>query len=133
MPKAVEIVRPPTLTTLRKYGLTVEDWKRFCFLQQCICPVCLQPFGGRKLVIDHEHVAGFKARKRRKGKRKVGGKRQDVRVRVMLPSERRKHVRGILHAWCNGWVRSWLTLERTRSILLYLEAHKARKDGQVQG
>lgn len=128
MPKVrPPLPEPPSEGTLRSYGLTHELWLAMAERQGCICPVCQQPFGDRKLVIDHEHVAGWKARKRRKSKRKVAGKRKEVRLRVMTPEQRRPHVRGILHAWCNGFVRAWLTLPRARSIVAYLEAHEARR------
>lgn len=116
-------VRPPSAQTLGRYGLTATDWWGMACRQEFICPVCLQPFGDRKLVIDHEHVKGWRARKRRKAKRGRGR----VRVRVMTPDERRPHVRGILHAWCNNYVRKWLTLERSKAILKYLEDHERRK------
>ncbi len=98
-----------------------------CVRQGWCCPVCTQPFGDRKLAIDHEHVKGWRARKRRKGTKRVGGKRVEVRVRVMTPAERKPHVRGVLHMYCNGLIRSWLTLARTKTILAYLEAHESRK------
>lgn len=120
---------PPTKGTLRKYGMTEDDWATICARQGFRCPVCSEPFGGRKLAIDHEHVAGFRARKRRKSKRGRSGKRSNVRVRVMMPEERKEYVRGILHAWCNRFVRRWLTLPRARTILNYLEDHDRRKQG----
>lgn len=114
----------PTKSTLSKYGLTVDDWLEMARSQNWQCPICEEPFGIRALAIDHEHVRGFKARKRRL---KSGKRRASKDVRVMTPAERRKHVRGILHAWCNRFVRSWLTLSRAASILRYLEQHERRK------
>ena len=109
----------PTAATLRKYGMTAADWEAICRRQDCVCPVCGEPFGDRKLAIDHEHAWGFKAhRKLASGKR--------VRV-VWHPDHRRAHVRGVLHAWCNRFVRKWLTLDRARRILAYLESHEESK------
>ena len=122
MPKVVPV--PPSQSTLRSYGLTAEAWLAMAERQGYVCPVCQKPFGERKLVIDHEHVKGWKARK---SKLKSGKRRANKDVRVMTPEERRPHVRGILHAWCNGFVRSWLTLPRARSIVAYLEVHEERK------
>lgn len=124
------LATPPTKATLRKYGLDLADWREMCRRQFWTCPICCQPFSDRKLAIDHEHVKGFRARKRRKGKRKRNGVRADVRVRVMRPEERREFVRGILHAWCNRFVRKWLTLPRARSIVAYLEAFEARRNAR---
>lgn len=134
MPKlTVRPVPPPTLPTLRRYGLTPADWDAMVRRQRGVCPVCRQPFGDRRLVVDHEHVAGFKARRRRKARRVRNGERATVRVRVMPQDERRRHVRGILHAWCNGYVRAWLTLDRAESILEYLRAHEARRNARNAG
>ncbi len=118
---------PPSDTTLKRYGLTEADWFAMCRRQRGVCPVCNGPFGDRQLVVDHAHVAGFKANKWKKR----GDKRW--RVRVMTPADRRIHVRGVLHAWCNGLVRKWLTEDRARSILAYLEAHRARSETSARG
>lgn len=125
MPKRPAI-KVPTEGTLRKYGLTKADWLKMAKNQRYTCPICEQPFGDRALAVDHEHVAGWRARKRRKGKKVKDGKRINVRVRVMTPEQRRPYVRGILHSWCNRFVRSWLTLSRARSIVSYLESHELR-------
>lgn len=128
MPKLVRSeVRAPSLATLRKYGLDEPAWREICERQGWRCPICSEPFGDRLLAIDHEHVAGFKARKRRKGKKRgEDGKRIEVRVRVMPPEERSRHVRGVLHSFCNRFVRRWLTIDRAQRILQYLEAHRER-------
>lgn len=131
MPKLIHrYPAPPTLVTLRRYGMEVADWYAICDRQrdkrtgEFTCPICTNPFGDRRLVIDHEHVKGFKARKVRQ---RDG---RQFKVRVMAVEERRQHVRGIVHAWCNGWIRSWLTLERTESILNYLRAHESRRQSR---
>lgn len=117
MPKVGAVkVKPPSKGTLASYGLTEESWRAICERQGWQCPVCREPFGDRKLAIDHAHVAGFKARKVRRGRK----------VRVMPQEERVKHVRGILHSWCNRFVRRWMTLERSANILEYLKAHEER-------
>lgn len=124
-------VKPPSLATLRNYGLTKAEWFEMCRLQNFTCPICEKPFADRRLVIDHDHVKGWRARKR---KRMAGGKvrhKFDSTSRVMTPAERRPHVRGILHAWCNGFVRAWLTLSRAKSIVAYLEGHERRKQRAV--
>ena len=45
----------------------------------------------------------------------------------MPQSERAAHVRGVLHSFCNRFVRRWLTLERAASILKYLQDHERRR------
>ena len=131
MPKLIRSgPKPPSTTTLRKYGMTEADWYTFARLQNYTCPICQRPFEDRALVIDHEHVKGWRARK---PKKMAGGKirhRNDNRSRVMTPEERRPHVRGILHSWCNLYVRSWLTLPRAESIVAYLRAHESRRQSR---
>lgn len=107
----------PTQGTLTKYGLTKDDWLALCEACNHTCVVCGKPFDDRPLVVDHEHVKGFKARKKRKAK--VGG--HVIKVRVMAKAERRQYVRGVIHSYCNRFVRKWLTLERARAIVAYLE------------
>lgn len=130
MPKIAPLVLPPPPSkgTLRSYGLTPDDWYAMCRRQGGVCPVCRQPFGDRKLAIDHEHVKGWRARK---AKLKSGKVRASKDRRVMTPEQRRPHVRGILHMYCNGLVRKWLTVERTESILAYLLSHKRRFNGEL--
>jgi hypothetical protein len=113
----------PSRGTLTKYGLTVDGWLDLCEACNYTCVVCGQPFEDRPLAIDHEHVRGFKARKKRKAK--VGG--HVIKVRVMGPAERKQYVRGVIHNYCNRFVRRWLTLERARAIVAYLEAFERRR------
>ena len=120
-------IKPPTPTTLARYGLTADEWLAICRRQRWTCPICLQPFGNRLLVTDHDHVKGFRATKRRKAKRSKRGDGKVVRVRAMSQEERKQHVRGVVHAWCNGLIRVWLTLERAESITAYLRAHADRR------
>lgn len=124
MPTLPTEIRVPSVATLRRYGLSVDDWWDMARRQNITCPVCQQSFGDRLLVVDHEHVKGWRARKR---KLKSGRRRAAKDQRVMTPEQRRQHVRGILHAWCNGYVRAWLTLERAESIVRYLREHERRR------
>lgn len=124
----------PKLKTLKKYGLTEADWVAMCESCDHTCVVCGKPFEDRPLVVDHEHVKGFKATKLRKAKQKKPGatERHTIRVRQMSPADRRKFVRGVIHNYCNRFVRSWLTLPRARAIVAYLEAYE-RTRAAAQG
>lgn len=113
----------PRTDTLRRYGLLESDWIDMCKACNYTCVVCGKPFESRPLAIDHEHVKGFKATKKKKAKK--GG--HTIKVRVMHPVERRRHVRGVIHNFCNRFVRSWLTLERAKAIVLYLEKFERTK------
>lgn len=110
------IPKPPRLKTLKGYGLDESDWVRLCEACSCICVICGKPFEDRPLVIDHEHVKGFKAHKKLKSK----DRKKTISVRVMPPEERRKYVRGVVHNFCNRFIRRWLTLERAEAIAAYL-------------
>lgn len=95
----------PHPSTLKKYGLSVSDWAAILLRQGWTCPVCGEPLLGRKLVIDHAHVRRFKR---------------------MKAADKRRHVRGVLHSFCNRYVRGWLTRQRAAAILAYLDAHHNR-------
>lgn len=128
-------LKPPTTKTLAQYGLTVADWLALCAACNYTCVVCGKAFEDRPLVVDHEHVKGFKARKTRKAKKKKAGatERHTIKVRVMTPADRRKYVRGVIHNYCNRFVRSWLTLPRAKAIVAYLEAfERARAAVEVK-
>lgn len=122
-------LKVPSFGTLSSYGLTVDDWLEMVHRQDYSCPVCGQPFGDRPLVIDHEHVKGWRARKR---KTRDGIRRATKGHRVMTPAERRVYVRGVLHSFCNRYVRRWLTLEFVQRVGPYLEAHRARREAETR-
>lgn len=74
-------MKTPRRATLRKYGLSEQEWEQMWTEQGRICPIC-----GRSdapTVIDHEHVRGWKK---------------------MKPEQRKKYVRGIPCNWCNRWI-----------------------------
>ena len=70
----------PTPFTLRKYGLSLEEWKVMLADQGGVCAVCLYDPPSGRLVIDHEHVGKWKA---------------------MPPEKRKLFVRGLLCWTCN--------------------------------
>ena len=74
-------LRPPSVATLKKYGLTAEMWYTFLDLQDGKCPICQREFSEQlRPVIDHFHARGF---------------------RKMKAEKRVKHVRGLTCAYCN--------------------------------
>lgn len=75
-------VYAPTTTTLKKYGATVDLWKAMLEEQGGACGACSKlPKTGR-LVIDHEHVRGWKD---------------------MAQADRWQYVRGLLCWSCNHY------------------------------
>lgn len=73
----------PAEATLKKYGLSREEWLARWHSQGELCPVCgTVPPSGRT-VIDHQHIRGWKQ---------------------MPPDERKKYVRGIVCVTCNHFI-----------------------------
>ena len=106
MPRIDEIT-PPKLKTLRRYGLTATEWLAIVERQGGSCPICQLSLAGRTCVTDHEHVRGWKK---------------------MRPEERKKHVRGILHSFCNSHcVGRFMTLAKAIALASYLKAHHDRR------
>ena len=100
-------LRPPSQTTLKKYGLTIESWCAMGDMQDWKCPVCGEEFTQeRRPVIDHEHVRNFKN---------------------MTPENKVKYIRGLLHNFCNRrLVAKGMTVERAYGIYLYLSDYQMR-------
>ncbi len=99
---------PPGPATLRRYGLTREEWLALMKAQGWKCPVC-QKRTGVRWTTDHEHVPGWK---------------------LKPPHERKRYVRGILCAFDNHRrVPSRQTSVEARRVADYLATYEARRDG----
>ena len=91
----------PTKATLKKYGLSFEEWQKMADDQGHACYVCKQEPKKGRLHIDHEHVKKWKK---------------------LEPNERKKWVRGLLCFRCNtSFLGRGITLERAKNVVLYLE------------
>lgn len=100
-------LRTPSKATLRKYGLSLEEWETMAQAQSRVCYVCAQVPKSGILHIDHEHVRGWKK---------------------MSPTERKQFVRGCLCWRCNAsFLRRGMTAERAERIASYLKAYELRK------
>lgn len=99
-------MQPPTKATLSRYGLTVDEWQAMYDRQAGRCPVCNRDVD--KLVIDHEHIRGWKS----------------------LPPEQRKlYVRGLLCVRDNWrFLPTGLTGEIAGRIHTYLSQYEGRRD-----
>lgn len=97
----------PKPATLKKYGLSLEEWRALADYQGHACFVCKQEPTKGRLCIDHEHAKGWKK----------------------MPPERRKlFVRGLLCFRCNTtFVGRGVTVERSRNVTKYLEEYEARR------
>ena len=97
----------PSVATLKKYGLTPDDWEKIAARQDRVCAVCRQLTKTGRLCIDHFHVKGWKK---------------------MPPEKRKLYVRGLLCWRCNTtFVGRGITVERSRGVTSYLEAFEAVK------
>lgn len=93
-------VRVPTLATMRKYGLDRSCFDKLCARQHGLCAVCFSLPDSRMLVIDHEHVKGFKK---------------------LPPQEKRKHVRGLLCTYDNfRMIPRGMTRDKANFVASYL-------------
>lgn len=97
----------PSQSTLKKYGLSLDEWRAMADAQEHRCWVCRQEPTKGRLCVDHEHVKGWKK---------------------MPPEQRKLYVRGLLCFRCNTtFVGRGVTVERSRRVTLYLEAFEARR------
>ena len=102
----------PSLATLKKYGLSVEEWLKMADEQGHACFVCeLQPTKGR-LCIDHEHVKGWKK---------------------MPPERRKQFVRALLCFFCNTrYLGRGISLKRANRVVQMLESYAKRRPTDVK-
>lgn len=99
-------VIPPTKQTVKKYGLSMREWKAILKRQGGACAVCKAVPKKGRLCIDHEHVRGWK--------------RQP-------PEQRKLAVRGLLCFRCNTtYVGRAITVDRAKAVVAYLEAYAER-------
>jgi len=93
-------IKPPTTTTLKKYGLSLEEWWHILEDQKCVCPICEKEPSTGRFVIDHKHVRGWKK---------------------MEPEERKKYVRGITCWFCNRYLLiRGMSIQKAENIITYL-------------
>lgn len=93
----------PLPATLKKYGLSAQEWQAMHDAQQGLCAICGLAPGTGRLCVDHRHIKGWKK----------------------MPPERRKlYVRALLCWTCNLMlVGRGVTLSKLRAAVAYLERH----------
>ena len=97
--------RIPTRPTLRRYGLTAEEWSAMLARQGGGCGVCGRVPPSGTLHIDHQHVRGW---------------------RKMAPAERKKYVRGLLCFPDNSALRYRIDIVWLNSATDYMRAYIER-------
>jgi hypothetical protein len=101
-------IAPPSPTTLRRYGLTTDEWLALLAAQGWRCPVCQKSGASVRWNTDHDHVPGWKRK---------------------TAEERKQYVRGVLCAYCNyRRVNSRMSAEEAERIARYLAAYEARRE-----
>lgn len=101
------VVRVPKPATLRRYGLTKQEWLDLLQAQGGACAVCRKVPPNGRLCTDHEHVKGWKK---------------------MKPHLRKLYVRGMLCFFCNHYyVGRAISVEKARNVLGFLETYERRK------
>jgi hypothetical protein len=100
-------IKVPSQATLKKYGLSAEDWLTILEEQSWVCPIMgTVPSTGR-FVIDHEHVVGWSG---------------------MPPEERKKYVRGIVSWYANhAYLGRGISVERAANVLQFLTRYETRR------
>ena len=99
----------PRPATLKKYGLTEEDWVELYNLQGGVCPVCERPME-KRIVVDHVHVRGFKK---------------------MSDENKRKWIRGLTDWYCNHYhLARGITVKKSKNVTAYLERFEKRLNNE---
>ena len=100
-------ITQPAPSTLKKYGMTAEEWLELLAEQGWICPICERDAADLKLVTDHEHARGW-------------AKKPD--------KEKREYTRGVLCAHCNyRKVHSSISAAEAQRIADYIRRYEERR------
>ena len=102
-------LKVPGLATLKKYGLSLEEWEQIADSQGRVCAICkgLPKSGSGILHIDHHHIKMWKRLK---------------------PEVRKTFVRGLACFRCNSqFMRRGLTANLAKEIYEYLKKYEATK------
>jgi len=100
------MIREPSKPTLKRYGLSLEEWKIMLGKQEGVCYVCRKEPPSQTLCIDHFHVPKWKK---------------------MPPEKRKLYVRGLLCAYCNlRLLRKGWTLEKLQRAVTYVQAFEEK-------
>lgn len=101
-------VKLPKPATLKRYGISAEEWLAILEGQGNVCAICEKEPPSGRFCVDHEHVRKWKK----------------------LPPEARKlTIRGILCWTCNHYyVGRGITINKATNVVRYLEAYARRAE-----
>ena len=98
-------IKEPRPAILKKYGLSLNDWKEIITVQGYLCPICKRVLVSP--VIDHLHIRNWKK---------------------MILEKKQKYIRGIPCNYCNRRrLAKWMSLEIAKNIVIYLSKFEKRK------
>ena len=101
------MIQVPKPATLKKYGLTEKFWRAIIKRQGPHCAVCGKVPSTNRLVIDHEHVKGWKK---------------------LPPEQRRRYIRGLCCWVCNHYVLCrGISIAKLKGAVKYLKRYEERK------
>ncbi len=98
-------VRVPQPATLRRYGLSLDEWREIMERQGWKCAICGNVPASRILHLDHQHVRGWAKKP---------------------PEERKMYLRGAICFPCNAILRVRVTVAWLRAAAKYLAAYERR-------
>jgi recombination endonuclease VII len=101
------VIRVPQANTLKKYGMTEDEFIFMLNEHGHACGVCKRPPKSGLLFIDHEHVRGWAK---------------------MEPEDRKKYVRGLACYVCNRFILNHrITTFLLKQAVSYLERYESRR------
>ena len=99
-------IKEPRPATLKKYGLSLNDWKEILAVQGYRCPICLNVLC-KTTNIDHFHAQGWSK---------------------MSDEKRKLYVRGITDWYCNkNALYKGISIEKLQRTVQYLIDFEKRK------
>jgi hypothetical protein len=97
----------PKKQSLKKYGITQEEWLELAEEQGNVCPICGKLPENKRLCTDHQHVAKYKK---------------------MPACNRKTYIRGLCCLRCNlMYLPVGITVEKAKNIVKYLEKYEAKR------
>jgi hypothetical protein len=100
-------VKYPKTETLKKYGLSLDEWKAILDRQDGKCPICKKVPSSGIYRTDHEHAKKWKK---------------------MKPEKRKTFVRGLLCVHCNRfYMAKGMNIDKANNMSNYLYSYQLRR------
>lgn len=103
----MENKRTASEKTLKKFGLSQDEWQALYYKFDGKCHICKRSLEGKHANVDHEHVRGWKK---------------------MPPNKRKQFVRGLACFQCNRLLlQKSVTIKKLKAATAYLEEYEKSK------